>query len=431
MPVRETAASVPAEEGQPFQGARVVTMATAHAVHDTYQSFVAPLIPVFIQRLAMSKTEAGALDLFLRWPSVLQPVFGYIADRTSLRYIVILAPAITTTLMSFLGWSPSYLVLALLLLCVGLSSAAFHAVAPAMAGKLAGGKLGRGMSFWMVGGEMGRVLGPLVVVTWLRFASLQSMPLLAILGLLLSASLYILLRHVPETHTQRGQGLPIRQAWERMRPTMLPLVGLLIARAFISGAVPTFFAHLPDRKRVEPLVGRNLADRARGGGRRRRVSERHVQRLAGPPPHYPDLHDHPADLPLSLFGGGWLVALADLVAPRLYAALDHAGADGRGARELPREPLAGKFRVCLGQLYRARAGVGGGRGAGGSLWFAARLYRQRRTRAGRLAADFLAAREKVGQASCLFGLLSQVGEAGGQGCLPHEAQDSWNRTIYV
>ena len=250
MPAHDIAAGAPAQESQPFQGARVAALAAAHAVHDTYQSFVAPLIPVFIQSLAMSKAQAGALDLFLRWPSVLQPVFGYIADRTSLRYIVILAPAITTTLMSFLGWAPSYLVLALLLLCVGLSSAAFHAVAPAIAGKLSGSSLGRGMSFWMVGGEMGRVLGPLVVVTWLKFSNLQSMPLLAILGLLLSASLYVLLRNLPETHTQRGQGLPVRQAWERMRPAMLPLIGLAHRALVHERGRAHLFAHFSHREWV-------------------------------------------------------------------------------------------------------------------------------------------------------------------------------------
>jgi len=241
MPAEAIAASaLEREEEQRFQTGRVVTLAAAHTVHDTYQSFVAPLLPVFIQNLLLSKAEAGLLDVFLRWPSVVQPFFGHLADRVSLRYIVILAPAITATLMSLLGIAPSYLVLALLLLAAGLSSAAFHAVAPAIAGRLSGGSLGRGMSFWMVGGEMGRVLGPLVIVTALRLVGLRGMPWLALLGLSLSATLYILLRNLPEPHVNRRQGLPFRLVLRQLRPIMLPVVGIVITRSFMSGAVPTF-----------------------------------------------------------------------------------------------------------------------------------------------------------------------------------------------
>jgi len=64
--------------------------------------------------------------------------------------------------MSLVGWAPNYLALALLLITVGLSSAAFHAVGSATAGHLSGAHLGKGLSVWMVGGEMGMVIGPLL-----------------------------------------------------------------------------------------------------------------------------------------------------------------------------------------------------------------------------------------------------------------------------
>ncbi len=223
-----------------FQGRAVALIAGVHTLHDTYAGFLPPLLPLFIQNLAISRAEAGLLDVFMRWPSVLQPFIGYLADRVSLRYVLIIAPAITTTLMSLIGIAPSYVILAALLMAVGLSSAAFHAVAPAIAGKLSGTLLGRGMSFWMMGGELGRALGPVVVVTAIRFVGLEGMPWLAILGIVSSLSLLILLRDVKDSPAMRGPALRFGPAMRAMSRVMLPLVALVTARALLSASLTTF-----------------------------------------------------------------------------------------------------------------------------------------------------------------------------------------------
>ena len=74
----------------------------------------------------------GSLTIFTQLPSLLNPFIGYLADRISLRYFVILAPGVTATMMTMIGFAPNYFTLALLLLAVGVSIAAFHAPAPAM-----------------------------------------------------------------------------------------------------------------------------------------------------------------------------------------------------------------------------------------------------------------------------------------------------------
>jgi len=223
-----------------FQGRAVALIAGVHTLHDTYAGFLPPLLPLFIENLAISRAEAGLLDVFMRWPSVLQPFIGYLADRVSLRYVLIIAPAITTTLMSLIGIAPSYAILAALLMAVGLSSAAFHAVAPAIAGKLSGTLLGRGRSFWMMGGALGRALGPVVVVTAIRLVGLEGMPWLAILGIVSSLSLLILLRDVKDPPAVRGPTLRLGPAMRAMSRGMLPLGALVIARALLSASVNTF-----------------------------------------------------------------------------------------------------------------------------------------------------------------------------------------------
>jgi len=218
----------------------VVTISFGHWVHDTYTAFLAPLLPAFITKFALSKTEAGALAVFMQGPSLVQPFIGHLGDRVNLRYFVILGPAVTATMMSLLGIAPRYAVLALLLTVVGLSSAAFHAVVPVMAGRLSGRNLGRGMGFWMVGGELGRTLGPLIVVTAVNFLTLEGTPWLMIGGLLASAVLYVLLKSVPGRPSEPSQAISFRHGLRVMRPVMAPLAGIITARVFLLASLTTY-----------------------------------------------------------------------------------------------------------------------------------------------------------------------------------------------
>ena len=227
-------------EAERFQTDRVLTISAGHAVHDTYTAFLAPLLPAFIANLSLSNTEAGLLTVFMQGPSLLQPFIGHLADRISLRYLVILAPAVTAVMMSLLGVAPSYATLALFLTVVGASSACIHAVGPVMAGNLSGRRLGRGMGFWMVGGELGRTLGPIVIVSTVRILTLEGTPWLMIGGLLASAILYLRLKDVPGRLPNAGQGLPWQQALRAMGPLLVPLVGIIVVRSFMVSALTTY-----------------------------------------------------------------------------------------------------------------------------------------------------------------------------------------------
>jgi FSR family fosmidomycin resistance protein-like MFS transporter len=236
----EAAVTARPQEDGPFQTERVVTISAAHAVHDTYTAFLPPLLPVFIETLSLSITQAGLLTVFVQAPSLLQPVIGHLADRVSLRYLVILAPGVTATAMSLLGVAPSYAVLAVLLVVVGLSSATLHAVAPVMSGRLSGKNLGRGMGFWMVGGEVGRTLGPLVIVAAIQYFGLASTPWLMAGGWLASAILYVRLRDLPGSPAHTVDGLPWLEALRVMGPFLVPLVGIVTVRSFMITALTTY-----------------------------------------------------------------------------------------------------------------------------------------------------------------------------------------------
>jgi FSR family fosmidomycin resistance protein-like MFS transporter len=242
----EAVAKAESADPRQFQTEGVVTVSAAHAVHDTYTGFLPPLLPAFIETLSLSKTVAGSLMLFVRAPSLLQPFIGHLDDRVSLRYLVILSPAVTATAMSLLGLAPGYAVLALLLLVAGLSSATLHAVAPVMAGRMSGRSLGRGMGFWMVGGELGRFLGPLVIAGYFRLYpdSLANTWWLMFGGWLATILLWVRLHGLSGLREDTGQRLDWQQVLRAMGPILLPLAGVVLLRSFLNASLmiylPTF-----------------------------------------------------------------------------------------------------------------------------------------------------------------------------------------------
>ena len=223
-----------------FQTGHVITVSFAHALNDIYTSFLPPLLPALIVRLTLSNTQAGLLAFMQSAPSLLQPLIGHLADRASLRYFVILMPALTATGMTMLGVAPRYAVVALLVTVAGLCSAAFHAAAPAMAGRLSGWRLGRGLGFWTVGGYLGFAVGPLLVASTVNAATLRATPWLAIGGWLGSLILYLRLRHVPFQPSASAATTSWRHGIEGMRPILVPVVGIIMARAMAFSATLTF-----------------------------------------------------------------------------------------------------------------------------------------------------------------------------------------------
>jgi len=223
----------PAEVKPPdssFRAGPIVAISAGHAAHDTYIGFLPVLLPSFVERFGLSNTRAGALSAFTQLPSLLQPFFGHLADRLALRWMVTLAPGITATLMSLVGWAPSYAVLALLLTTAGISSAAFHAVASATAGRLSARHLGRGMSVWMVGGELGSALGPLLAAGALGLLALKGLAWLMLLGWAASFVLHLQLRRLPAGSLPAG-----RPGWRRAVGGMRRVMGTVGAMGVLRG----------------------------------------------------------------------------------------------------------------------------------------------------------------------------------------------------
>jgi FSR family fosmidomycin resistance protein-like MFS transporter len=241
-----------------FQTRFVVTLSSAHMFHDTFTAFLPPLMPLLIERLSLLKIEAGLFLIFLQWPSILQPLIGHLADRINLKNLALVAPAITAVAMSLLGVADNYLTAVILLIIAGLSSSTLHALAPAVVSTLSGKKISYGMSTWMVGGELGVVLGPILITTVITVFSEKYIPWLMLLGLASSLMLSISLRKLPFRPTERKKNHS-RVLFKDISRIIIPLSGVIITRALLRAASEVYLpVYLTERGSSLWLAGASL-----------------------------------------------------------------------------------------------------------------------------------------------------------------------------
>lgn len=177
-----------------FQTGKVTTLSLVHLIHDIYTSFLAPALPKIIDKLGMSYGMAGLLAVIQRIPSLFNPLMGIIAEKPIAKWMVIVSPSITAMAMSLIGIAPSYIFLCVLLIVSGISSMMWHIPSPVMIKNLAGSRTGKGMSFYMVGGELARTLGPLIILGVLSLWGLEGTWKTMPLGFIASIILYFNLR---------------------------------------------------------------------------------------------------------------------------------------------------------------------------------------------------------------------------------------------
>ncbi len=225
-----------------FQRGKVVTISVGHFFHDVYSAFLAPVLPLLIDKLGISLTMAGIMDIVRKIPALFNPVLGLMADRTEVKYFVIITPGLTAIAMSLLGVAPSYFILLILLFVTGISATLFHIPSPVMVRNLSGAKTGAGMSYFMFGGELARTIGPLLITAAISVWGLEGSYRVMPFGIAASLVLYFKLRNIKSIHKDAAhrEGEGIMKTLHDILPVFLVIGGFLLMRAAMVSAL-TFY----------------------------------------------------------------------------------------------------------------------------------------------------------------------------------------------
>ena len=225
-----------------FQSSKVVSISFAHLLHDIYSSFLAPILPLLIEKLSLSYSMAGLLTIFQRIPSLFNPLIGLIADKAPIRYFIILTPAITAISMSLLGVAPNFIILSLLLFVMGLSAAFFHVPAPVLIKQLSGTRIGKGMSYYMLGGEIARTTGPLIILGAVSIWGLEGTYKLIPFALLATIILFYKLKNIDikRPSKEEKKGFNVKNTLINILPIFSLIAGITFFRSAMKAVLTTF-----------------------------------------------------------------------------------------------------------------------------------------------------------------------------------------------
>ncbi len=212
-------------------------------MHDVYSSFFAPLLPLLTEKLGFTYTIAGMLSVVQKLPSLLNPLIGLIADRMVIRSAIVAAPVVTICAMGLLGLAPSVTLLGVLLFTCGISGAVFHVTAPILMRQVSGNQIGRGMSYFMFGGEIARTIGPLLITAAVSWWGFEGTWRLIPVGLAASLLLLLSLRTIDKSHLKRFQKkskTKLSQSVREIAPFFSLVAPILLFRGFSKTALTLF-----------------------------------------------------------------------------------------------------------------------------------------------------------------------------------------------
>ena len=204
--------------------------------------------------------------------SLTQPIFGYLSDRYGGRWFAVGGLLWLSILQGLVGFMPTFGAATFISALAGLGSAAFHPQGASGANIAAGERKTAGVAMFMLGGNSGFAVGPILAAAVMSWYGVRGTALLAMVGLLIVPLLYFL--------TGQAQAAPSADKkpanWKiELNPlfsttAIVALIAVMSLRAWsqesFSSFLPQFFVELAHFSKTEASMLASLMLLALAGG---------------------------------------------------------------------------------------------------------------------------------------------------------------------
>ncbi len=234
----------------------LATLLLGHLMTDLNQGMLPALLPFFIADKGLSYAAAGGLILAANVSSsVVQPLFGFMADRRPSPWLIPAGVAAAGIGLALSGIAPTYPLIAASIGLSGLGVAAFHPEGSRAANYASGDRRATGMSIFSTGGNLGVSLGPLVITPLvLHFglrASLAMAGPMVIVATFLGTQLSQLAELRPPAKTGGPAAMSVEDRWGPFA-RLGGVVGLRsVVYAGIVSFLPLFWAQVLGKSKAD------------------------------------------------------------------------------------------------------------------------------------------------------------------------------------
>ena len=213
-----------------------------HFIGDFYSSFINPLLPVFVEKYALTLAQVGLIVGISRFLAfIIQPSVGYLADHYRTRFFVLGGPLLAIVFIPLVGIAPCFLVLLLFISLGSIGSSMFHPSVAGMISAYSGRHFVFSMSIFNVGGTLAFGVGPLFITYLVGSYGLKISPFTMIFGL---AVMILLFRIVPSPQSEGLKDLgflhSIKDVLGEVWKSIILLWAVMVLRAFVGVSFRSF-----------------------------------------------------------------------------------------------------------------------------------------------------------------------------------------------
>jgi FSR family fosmidomycin resistance protein-like MFS transporter len=159
----------------------IALLSSAHLCDDINQGVVPAMLPFFIAAYHLTYAAAAGLVLAQTLSSsVVQPLFGMLADHRSSPWLIPVGMSLAGVGVAVSGLAPTYGLIFVSIAVSGLGISAFHPEAARRVRYLSGSRQATTMSLFTVGGMVGFALGPLLITPTLMALGMRGAVVLTI-----------------------------------------------------------------------------------------------------------------------------------------------------------------------------------------------------------------------------------------------------------
>jgi FSR family fosmidomycin resistance protein-like MFS transporter len=225
-------------------------LSAGHLCTDLSGGALPALLPFLVLYYDLDYAAVGGLmfaSSFLS--SVIQPIFGYLADKLSQSWFLVAGVFLSGACFALTGFVSDYWAIFTVVALMGVGGSMFHPEAARLVHAVSGRNEGKAMGIFSVGGNGGFGIGPLLVVGAVISFGMPGMVVFAVIAVMMSL---LLIRALPSLRRAVQDVSPATQSRETVRDGAIAgkndwrqFSKLTIVIIFRAIAVSSLFSFLP------------------------------------------------------------------------------------------------------------------------------------------------------------------------------------------
>lgn len=225
------------EEAPETVRAPITFLATAHIVNDAYGTVYPVLIPLLMVMLHWSVTVATLAGAIGWMGQAAQPFLGRMVDARPGRYYVALALFVISVAVLAEPFSRNFFLFLAVILVATLASSLFHPPALAQIGQ--DSRKSQFMPVFLVSGNVGRAIGPLVTSALIVLAGhhLSGAAVIALPGLVLAGVAGVMAPRFHAGAAKKTQTVPVKEVIRHRTTPLVALLGLTGTRSLVGSGL--------------------------------------------------------------------------------------------------------------------------------------------------------------------------------------------------